>query len=848
MRGALLAVLAAACSNPLSPPAPAPVTWRAPLAIAPEVPLGAPLPPGPAHEVQADPRAAFDGTRYLAVWTDGRAFAGGSTIFGARIEADGGVADTLNFPVSPLGPWQAVTPDVVACGSAWVVVWSENRFGFPAVRGAFVDRASAAVSPDFAIAGAGTNFATAPRVACDGARFLVTTVGSASSRAFLFDADGGSITEQTIGPEVALVPFFDGAGWQIASFAPSVVRLRRYASADLAPQPPLPYLSAAASLGEPMPMQYTAGAAGGLLTVRSSSTSLWAAALPVQPGGAVDPDAGFSVFVAAGAPPTPVSAVAADGGLLVLWLQGGQVRGARVLDDGGLPDPAGFEVSLPGADDDALAAASTGWGGVALTASASAQPDIVYALVGGEPPQQPQPLRRLTASGRFQVDLHGAAAGSTALAAWEEWASGAPQIRGALLGAAGQVLAAGLAFSAGNGEYNPAVAAGPGGFLVAWQVGTTSADILVTRVTTDGGTSPPITVANLGNNLDPAVAGFDAGWWVGWTTSMSGGPSQVRVASRSSTGALIRETGLTSSAAGMRGELRLATGEGQALAVWTDDRAGTLDVWGARVLPDGTTLDPDGFLIAGGPSEQASPDVTWDGQHYRVLIHGTRSGLVRVSLDGGVIDPAPLPVPPVFVLVNVEPGDPLVTLGGADGGGVLGRLSLDGGVERWLEFGGERSFLFGAGGRTWVVYQRRDPAAGYVPRVFGRQLTALPDGSPCTGAEECASGVCTANVCGAGGAGGGAAGGATAGGAAAGGAGGGSAAGGSAGGSASGGAPVEPRTLSLGCGCGAGLGPMAWLLLLALLRRRDAADRDEQRERTHGDNVCPQRDGGSWIP
>ena len=63
----------------------------------------------------------------------------------------------------------------------------------------------------------------------------------------------------------------------------------------------------------------------------------------------------------------------------------------------------------------------------------------------------------------------------------------------------------------------------------------------------------------------------------------------------------------------------IAVGRGQSLMVWQDLRNGKdYDVYGARIADDGRVLDAEGFLIAGGPGNQISPTVVFNGTEYLV--------------------------------------------------------------------------------------------------------------------------------------------------------------------------------------------------------------------------------------
>ncbi|MEO0069767.1 MAG: hypothetical protein ABIK18_03120, partial [candidate division WOR-3 bacterium] len=81
------------------------------------------------------------------------------------------------------------------------------------------------------------------------------------------------------------------------------------------------------------------------------------------------------------------------------------------------------------------------------------------------------------------------------------------------------------------------------------------------------------------------------------------------------------------------------------LVVWEDYRSGSsYDIYGARVSPDGTVLDPEGIPILTARYPQYSPSVVFDGTNYLVVWAGWRGENrsicgARVSKDGTVLDP-----------------------------------------------------------------------------------------------------------------------------------------------------------------------------------------------------------------
>src|SRR6188508_2724275 len=74
------------------------------------------------------------------------------------------------------------------------------------------------------------------------------------------------------------------------------------------------------------------------------------------------------------------------------------------------------------------------------------------------------------------------------------------------------------------------------------------------------------------------------------------------------------------------------------LVVWTDNREGVPKVYGARVSPDGTVLDLDGFGISA--AQGSEPTVAFDGTNY-LVVWSDEASIVAARVDPGgmVLDP-----------------------------------------------------------------------------------------------------------------------------------------------------------------------------------------------------------------
>lgn len=83
------------------------------------------------------------------------------------------------------------------------------------------------------------------------------------------------------------------------------------------------------------------------------------------------------------------------------------------------------------------------------------------------------------------------------------------------------------------------------------------------------------------------------------------------------------------------------------LVAWGDNRYVDpyIDIYGARVDQSGSVLDSSGFGISTAPGRQSYPSVAFDGTHYLVVWEDLRSGSsrdiygARVDQFGGVFDP-----------------------------------------------------------------------------------------------------------------------------------------------------------------------------------------------------------------
>ena len=120
---------------------------------------------------QFDPGVAFDGSRFLVVWTDFGSGAG--DISGARMTTNGEVLDANSFVISS-GEKEQLDPAVAFDGTNYLVAWSESSEGGYDIFGARVSRAGKALDPKAIRISTGGRAWEPPAVAFGDENYLVT--------------------------------------------------------------------------------------------------------------------------------------------------------------------------------------------------------------------------------------------------------------------------------------------------------------------------------------------------------------------------------------------------------------------------------------------------------------------------------------------------------------------------------------------------------------------------------------------------------------------------------------------------------------------------------------------------
>jgi hypothetical protein len=202
----------------------------------------------------------------------------------------------------------------------------------------------------------------------------------------------------------------------------------------------------------------------------------------------------------------------------------------------------------------------------------------------------------------------------------------------------------------------PAVGFDGSNYLVAWSDLTDVKGYLLACRVSPAGTvldTTPISISSTDSTLKvwPVIAFDGSNYLVTWTDWPSSTPMQVYGARVTPAGSVLDPTGIPISVgAGTRGLASTVFGGANYLVAWIDERTGEDDIRGARVTPDGTVLDPDGIPISIISGSQWYPSVSFDGQNYLVTWSDNRSGsdfdlyAGRVTPAGTLLDPPGFPV------------------------------------------------------------------------------------------------------------------------------------------------------------------------------------------------------------
>jgi hypothetical protein len=243
--------------------------------------------------------------------------------------------------------------------------------------------------------------------------------------------------------------------------------------------------------------------------------------------------------------------------------------------------------------------------------------------------------------------------GSNYLVVWEDRHNGTGlDIAGVRVSSDSIILdAVALVISMANdNQWSPAIAFDGTNYLVTWADGRSdSSDIYGARVTPAGAVldTNGIAIATAGyHQAHPAVTFDGTNYLVVWKDHRNGSYSDVYGARVTPAGTVLDPGGIAISTAAFDQRCPEISFDGtNYLVVWEDVRSiSTSDIYGARVTQAGTVLDPGGIAISIASNNQWSPGIAFDGTNYLTVWKDWRNNVfdvycARVTPEGVVLDP-----------------------------------------------------------------------------------------------------------------------------------------------------------------------------------------------------------------
>jgi hypothetical protein len=155
-----------------------------------------------------------------------------------------------------------------------------------------------------------------------------------------------------------------------------------------------------------------------------------------------------------------------------------------------------------------------------------------------------------------------------------------------------------------------------------------------------------VTILAKGTTRDEAAVAFDGeNYLLVWLDYRGG--SDIYGARVTPQGAVLDSCGIVIPSTGVSARNPAVGFDGENyLVVWQDGRNDPGDIYGARVTPEGAVLDPSGFAISVAARYQYNPALTFDGSNYLVVWEDGRDSSewhiygARVTPQGTVLDPS----------------------------------------------------------------------------------------------------------------------------------------------------------------------------------------------------------------
>jgi hypothetical protein len=404
---------------------------------------------------------------------------------------------------------------------------------------------------------------------------------------------------------------------------------------------------------------------GGEVAFEVPGAMVDASAYPAALAPALSPEAALDVPILGGAPGQQVEpAAATDGsGWLVAWTDRRSreetwIVAARIAPDGTLLDPAGLVVASGAGERFAPAVA---WGGGAYLIAwqereGSGAAKLLGARIGpGGARLDAAPLalgRAASRPGRTAA----AHDGNDFRIAWSTYEPGfgtplgSCEVQLSVLGPALASASAREIASQSCSEATPVSLACAGeNCLVAWNDGSSLSGGLFSRSgkASEGSAAGPL---GFPRASAAALAYVEPGYVLAFLQSRASSDSVDLVGARiGADGAVLDKTPFPIALQGAYGPPSLAFDGARLAVAWSERRSGGSDVYGLRLLPDGTPADTSALAVAVGAGDQRSPAVAASAKGVLVAFVDTRSD-ADGDIYGARILPGDLPDPEGLLL------------------------------------------------------------------------------------------------------------------------------------------------------------------------------------------------------
>jgi hypothetical protein len=336
------------------------------------------------------------------------------------------------------------------------------------------------------------------------------------------------------------------------------------------------------------------------------------------------------------------------------------IYGTRVAPDLSIFDPQGIVASSDGYDfyeqwDPAAAFDGTKYLIVWEDDRVSPTSDIYGSIITTNPSNPNPYIIVISAASDWQWYPAVVIGDSLYLVVWIDERSGNPDIYGTRIKTNGEVLDPGgiEISSTSEDQENPKVAFDGTNFLVCWDDERTSDnDIYCARIDQQGnvidGDGILITASNY-DQVFPAVCFGGMNYFVVWQ-DFRGNDDDIYGARITPSGTVLDPNGIViSNAAGDQEDPKVSYDGSNFLVVWDDERSGVDDVYGARVTPAGTILDPNGIPISTANDQQEYASVVFNGTNFLVAWDDFRNNtdtadvyFAEVNTAGSIISENPL--------------------------------------------------------------------------------------------------------------------------------------------------------------------------------------------------------------